>query len=96
METETTNTGVTVIASPTMSYDGLAEFTAPVFNNPAFSVASQGSVFLPALGNLDLLLLPTKTQAIEDEAFAGGPFEAVIIPEGCRSVGSRADRKSVV
>ena len=37
-----------------------------------------------------ILFLPTGTQAIEEEAFAGGPFEAVIIPDGCVSIGSRA------
>ena len=36
------------------------------------------------------LALPADLQIIEKEAFAGAAFEAVIIPDGCTSIGSRA------
>lgn len=37
-----------------------------------------------------MLYLPADILHIEAEAFAGLPMEAVIIPAGCRSIGSRA------
>ncbi len=37
-----------------------------------------------------ILFLPTGTLVIEDEAFAGGTFEAVIVPAGCETIYSGA------
>ncbi len=36
------------------------------------------------------ITLPADLKIIEEEAFAGATFEAVIIPDGCTSIGSRA------
>ena len=35
-------------------------------------------------------VLPARLKTIEEEAFSGAAFEAVIIPDGCESIGSRA------
>ena len=45
------------------------------------------------------LRLPAALTEIEEEAFAGGAFQGVIVPEGCESIGTRAfadlaDRRS--
>ena len=44
----------------------------------------------PDLSTMDTLTLPTGLSTIEAEAFAGGAFEAVVIPNGCKTIGSRA------
>ena len=36
------------------------------------------------------LILPQETKRVESEAFAGSDIEAVVIPYGCQSIGSRA------
>ena len=36
------------------------------------------------------LTLPAKLEAIEAEAFAGNAFVCVVIPEGCKTIGSAA------
>lgn len=47
---------------------------------------------IPALdtSTLKTLKLPTGLTEIEDEAFEGGAFEAVIIPDGCMHIGHKA------
>ena len=45
---------------------------------------------IPALNSLKVMKLPAGLTEIEEEAFAGLACEAVIIPEGCVSIGSRA------
>ena len=41
---------------------------------------------IPALKDLKTLHLPAGLKTIEEEAFAGGTFQAVILPEGCEAV----------
>ena len=45
---------------------------------------------IPALGTLHALKLPASLRVIESEAFEGLPFQTVIIPSTCTSIGSRA------
>lgn len=45
---------------------------------------------LPALGTLSVLDLPEQLTAIEAEAFAGADCEAVLLPAGATSIGSKA------
>lgn len=49
-----------------------------------------GGAAVPPLSELSLLKLPENLRSIEAEAFMGGAFEGVIIPDGCRSIGARA------
>ena len=85
--TETVNTTYIVPVSPTDSAEGSAVFTAE-FVNPAFE--TKQTVTIPALGTMDVLTLPGMLTEIDEEAFEGIAAEAVIIPEGCESVGARA------
>ena len=39
---------------------------------------------------LKWLILPEGLREIEEEAFAGGSFEAVYVPDGCQAIGDRA------
>ena len=45
---------------------------------------------IPALRNMKVLYLPKGVTAIEDEAFGGVSCQAVIIPEGCETIGESA------
>lgn len=45
---------------------------------------------IPALGDMDVLRLPAGIQSIQASAFAGAACQAVLIPEGCRAIESRA------
>ena len=45
---------------------------------------------IPCMGNLQVLQLPAGLNVIEEEAFEGLACEAVIIPDGCTAIGSRA------
>lgn len=47
-------------------------------------------VTIPALGEMNVLYLPEGLQAIDAEAFMGTPIQAVIIPDTCFSIGSKA------
>ncbi len=47
-------------------------------------------VFCEPLKDLSTLIIPEDVQIIEEGAFANLPCEAVIIPDGCVSLGSRA------
>ena len=46
--------------------------------------------FLPDLTNMTVLRLPARLKVIEAEAFTGLACEAIVIPEGCTNIGSRA------
>ncbi len=77
------------ILSPTDKTAGHAAFTAQDFQNAAFKKQT-ATVFLPALNTLNVLRLPARTVSVEGEAFVHLTCEAVIIPDGCVSIGSRA------
>lgn len=47
-------------------------------------------VTIPALRNMNVLYLPSSLKQIEDEAFAGLGCQAVIIPDGCKTIGEYA------
>ncbi len=87
-ETETV-TVTAAITSPTMTARGKASYTSAAFENQAFTV-QRLEILVPSLRSLQLLNLPAQLTAIEEEAFAGAAFEAVIIPDGCTFIGSRA------
>ena len=61
-------------------------FTSDLFST--YVVISTGGGINPA--TLDTLWLPDGLTRIEDEAFAGGAFEAVVIPDSCTYVGHGA------
>ena len=75
---------VTVARSPAEDEPGFAVCTAS-FENGVFKTQEQ-TVEIPALNDMDVLVLPAKLAVIRREAFAGVSCEAVIIPEGCREI----------
>ena len=87
-ETETVPTARSIV-SPTMENKGKAMYASAAFENASFG-AQLLEITLPALGQLQLLRLPSALTTIEDEAFSGAAFEAAIVPNGCTAIGSRA------
>ncbi len=63
------------------------KYTCP-FENEAF--VAEASATISALKDLKVLKLPKSTESIEAEAFMGGSFEAVIVPDGCKTIGEKA------
>ena len=43
-----------------------------------------------ALADSITIMLPSELKVIEEEAFSGAAFGAVLIPDGCTAIGSRA------
>ena len=85
--TETVDTVLTLQA-PDDETPGSATYTAE-FTEDAVSAQTK-TVTIPALGELRVLRLPANLQEIDEEAFAGLNVQAVIIPDGCDTVGDRA------
>ena len=77
-----------VTVSPTATVPGKAVYTANFFSR-AFG-QQQKERTIPATNEMATLSLPGQIRNIEEEAFAGGTFQAVVIPDGCTSIGSRA------
>ena len=70
-------TGKNVLYSPTQNFEGIGENDEETFT-------------IPALKDLHVLKLPSSLETIEEEAFAGLSAEAVIVPDGCTMIESRA------
>ncbi len=89
VETETVNVTLTVLHSPTQADAGEYQLVSDSFTNTAFAAQSE-SGSIPALGSMNVLKLPAAMKKIESEAFANIACEAIILPEQCTSVGSKA------
>lgn len=87
-QTETVQTTASVTTSPTELQKGSITYTAS-FNNDTFEKQTI-SVDIPALCELNVIYLPASTQYVGEKAFANLPCQAIIIPEGCASIASRA------
>ena len=88
-EQETVSASRKLFESPTDTEAGSHGYISAAFANPAFTVQEKAFT-IPALNTISVLRLPTDLQRIEEEAFAGSPTQAVLIPEGCSSVGDEA------
>ena len=86
--TEEVGTSAQII-SPDENHAGQAIYTSAEFENEAFSVQTV-TVTIPPLNSMNVLRLPAALQAIQQEAFAGAGFEAVIIDGNCEFIDSRA------
>ena len=78
------------IVSPTQTTEGELKFVSASFENEAFTVQEKTVGTIPALGTLSMPAFPASLTAIEDEAFEGTPFQAIIIPDTVTTIGSRA------
>ena len=79
-----------VSLSPTQDTEGEYSLVSAAFENEAFTAQQQPGGTIPALGTLHMPFFPASLTAIEDEAFAGTPFQAIIIPDTVTAIGSRA------
>ena len=90
VETETVNATWVLTASPTETAKGKRTYTSAAFRNGAFAVRSVTVEDIPALNSMNCMKLPAMLKTIEAEAFAGGAFECVIVPDGCTGIGAKA------
>ena len=90
LETETVSATAEITKSPSETTDGQRTYISAAFENAAFAVQTVIADDLPALSTLNMLRMPASTRMIEDEAFEGGAFQGVVIPDGCVSIGSKA------
>ena len=72
--------------SPTWEESGRTEGRYCTRCGEVFAVQRE----IPALNTLNVMKLPAGVTEIEEEAFAGLACQAVILPERCSSIGSRA------
>ena len=89
-ETETAAATYVITASPTATAAGLRTWTSGAFDNSVFSVQQVTVADIPALNAMNALTLPAATGIVEAEAFEGGAFQCVVIPDGCATIGSKA------
>lgn len=90
--TETETVEVTIeIVPPTENTEGTAVYTPGGFKNEAFTARTMERT-IKALQDMAVFRLPETLEVIEEEAFEGLAFEAVIIPDSCTSIGRRAFR----
>ena len=89
VKTETVKTNMFVAQSPTENEMGKTTFTA-VFTNSVFEEQSKTVTDIPSLNDMTALVLPSGLKKIEDEAFKGLACLAVIVPDGCTSIGEKA------
>lgn len=60
------------------------------FINSAFAAQYTIIRTIPPLSTLNVLDLPDDLETIESEAFAGANCEAVLVPDGCTTIRSKA------
>ena len=90
--TETETVDVTcVIQSPAEDTEGNATYTSLAFTKEGFAVQTKNLV-IPALKDMFVIRLPETLTLIETESFSGLACQAVIIPDGCETIGEYAFR----
>ncbi len=87
VETETAIADL-VVVSPTYETAGTAAYSA-VFENEAFGKQTK-EITIPALSKLSVMKLPSAIKTVEEEAFADLSCQAIIIPDGCTTIGGKA------
>ena len=80
------NSTVTATAVSEPTTDGIIWFGSDLFSK--YVIISKGEPFDPS--TLNTLILPNMLEEIEANAFEGGAFEAVIIPDNCTRIGTGA------
>ena len=88
VETEQVSATAEIIA-PTDTAQGYVIYSSRTFKNTDFEVQTK-TIIIPALNQMKTLKLPSALKQIESEAFSNLTCQAVIIPDGCVSIGSRA------
>ena len=88
-QTETVLTHCAVGKSPTQTEKGETLYTAE-FENEAFTTQTVTLQNIPALSEMELLILPESVTQVGDEAFLNLSIQGVIIPAECETIGARA------
>ena len=89
-ESETVAAVKEITKSPTETAPGACVSVSKDFQNEAFEKQRSEEIEFPALNTLTTMKLPAMLKRIESEAFMNLAFEAVIIPDGCVEIGSKA------
>ncbi len=76
--------------SPTKTTEGSFKYVSETFESEVCAVQEKDGGVIPALSTLNAPAFPASLTAIEAEAFAGTPFQAVIVPNTVTAIGSRA------
>ncbi len=79
-----------IVTEYTMTEDGRILICAPTEDERGYYRQGRMEYGIPALRYLDVLRLPESLNSISEEAFAGISAEAIIIPDGCTEIGSKA------
>jgi len=88
-EVETASTVFTLIKAPTENEMGESNISV-TFENEVFEAQEKSIADIPALKDLSIVRIPGTIKSIGEEAFMGIANEAVLIPDGCISIGNRA------
>ena len=89
-ETETRSASWELTQSPTETEKGERTYTSEAFENPVFALQTITLADIPAIGEMQALILPDDLAEIGEEAFSGISCECVIIPDGGTRIGRRA------
>ncbi len=65
-------------------------FSTIVIGSSNLPLTTATWTYKPDIGMLNVLLLPSNLELIEPNAFEGVSCEAIVVPDGCVSIGSRA------
>ena len=90
-EEEIVPVSLSVSRSPGMKETGEYILTSGEFVNPAFKIQKKTGE-IPALGNMTVLTLPKELNTIEENAFENVSCQAILVPEGCRTIKAGAFR----
>ena len=89
-QSETVTATLVIAASPTQTTEGELKYVSAAFENVAFAAQEKTGGTIPALGTLTMPTFPASLTTIEDEAFEGTSFQAIVIPDTVTAIGSRA------
>ena len=90
IECETVGSTRMMVVAPSDAENGVFDWVSNAFTNDVFTVQHAPGGTIPSLGTLFVLRLPENLTVIEEEAFTGSLCQAVILPDGCTTIGSRA------
>lgn len=90
VECETVASTRMIIIAPSDDENGVFDWVSNAFTNDVFTIQHAPGGTIPSLGTLSVLRLPANLTVIEEEAFTGLSCQAVILPEGCTTIGSGA------
>ncbi len=89
IETETVG-AVCRIISPTETENGYVTCTSGKFSNASFTAQTKLINIIPALNKMSVLRLPSSLEMIDQNAFENIFCEAVIVPDGCKTIRNHA------